>query len=357
MSLARRIAPYPWQTLERVPRAVPRRSRDLRRQVERAASLAELGQALGALVGSEVSIALRDVRPAELLRHRHPCRVGFVTASGTCEIVVELEVPLATALLARLLGRSVALGPTGAPLDPALAGALGALGVEAARRSGAREPLRAVPAASTSGAAIAAVATVVLDGRPYEACAIGTISATPTEPPNLQELGELPLALRLVVGLSSSDRHELAALGPGDAWLADAGWWIDQALAGRAVLAAPGGEAGIAVELQRGGAMVVRGFERIATEVESMMQENGDSLSNVALDAPLVVRVELGAVSMTAREWAELRPGDVIETGRRVAEPVTLRVAGQAIARGELVDVEGELGVRIREMFGRGEGA
>jgi flagellar motor switch protein FliM len=47
----------------------------------------------------------------------------------------------------------------------------------------------------------------------------------------------------------------------------------------------------------------------------------------------------------------------VIETGRRIAEPVTLRVAGQVVARGELVDVEGELGVRIRELFGRAEGA
>jgi type III secretion system YscQ/HrcQ family protein len=357
MSAARRTAPYPWQTLERVPRAVARRSTDLRRRLERAISLSRLGAALGELVGSDVSIALRDLRPAETLRQRHPCRVAFVTASGGCEIVVELEMPLATALLARLLGRSVSLGPSGVPLDPALSGALGALGVEAARRSGAGEPLRAVAGATPPSGAIAAVATVLLDGRPYEACAIGTTSAAPIDPPELRDLGDLALELRLVVGLASSDPRSLASLQPGDAWLAEAGWWIDRTLGGRALLAAPGGEGGVAVELRRDGAMVVGGFERIATEVETMTEDIGDPLPNVALDAPLVVRVELGAVSMTARQWAELRPGDVIETGRRIAEPVTLRVAGQVVARGELVDVEGELGVRIRELFGRAEGA
>jgi flagellar motor switch/type III secretory pathway protein FliN len=74
------------------------------------------------------------------------------------------------------------------------------------------------------------------------------------------------------------------------------------------------------------------------------------SLKETVLDTPLVVRVEIGTVTLLAREWAELQPGDVIETGRHLAEPVVLRVAGQEVAKGELVNVEGELGVRIREI-------
>ena len=65
---------------------------------------------------------------------------------------------------------------------------------------------------------------------------------------------------------------------------------------------------------------------------------------------PLVVRVEVGVLRMLVRDWLRLRPGDVIQTGHRIAEPVVLRVAGQEIGRGELVNVEGELGVRIREL-------
>ena len=64
-------------------------------------------------------------------------------------------------------------------------------------------------------------------------------------------------------------------------------------------------------------------------------------------DAPVVVRVELGSVEMKAREWAELAPGDVVALGRRVGDPAILRVGGVELARGELVQVDGEYGVRI----------
>jgi type III secretion system YscQ/HrcQ family protein len=201
-------------------------------------------------------------------------------------------------------------------------------------------------------------ATLVLDGRPYDLHATAQIPPTlPDLAPSLAELGDVPIALGLVVAAAALDRAEHAALGPGDAWLAGAGWWINRELCGRAVLAAPDAENGISVELLPGGGMVVRGRERIALEVDTMSEEMSEAVGDAALDAPLVVRVELGSVSMTAREWARLRPGDVIEIGQRIAEPVTLRIAGRAVARGELVDVEGELGVRVRELVSAGEGA
>ena len=144
---------------------------------------------------------------------------------------------------------------------------------------------------------------------------------------------------------------DLAGLEAGDAWLPGAGWWIDPELTGSGALCAPASEAGIGVDLAPGQKIVVRG-DRVTvpadTEETSM---NREETADVVLDAPLVVRVELGAVSMTARDWATLGPGDVIEVGRRVAEPVVLRVAGREVARGELVNVEGELGVRIRELI------
>jgi flagellar motor switch/type III secretory pathway protein FliN len=81
------------------------------------------------------------------------------------------------------------------------------------------------------------------------------------------------------------------------------------------------------------------------------MADPDPSLENLVAEAPVVVRLELCTVSLNAGEVAALRPGDVIETGSRLGQPVVLRVAGRAIARGDLVDVEGELGVRIRELL------
>jgi flagellar motor switch protein FliM len=78
-------------------------------------------------------------------------------------------------------------------------------------------------------------------------------------------------------------------------------------------------------------------------------QDDRAAIQDAVLEAPVVVRVELGSVTMTAREWSALRAGDVIAVGRRVSEPVILRIAGMEVARGELVDIEGELGVRIRD--------
>jgi flagellar motor switch/type III secretory pathway protein FliN len=83
------------------------------------------------------------------------------------------------------------------------------------------------------------------------------------------------------------------------------------------------------------------------------MGDTDDTLREIALEADVVVRVEVGSVTLTAREWAELGPGDVIETGVRLTEPVVLRVAGREVARGELVNVDGELGVKISEILGR----
>ena len=64
-------------------------------------------------------------------------------------------------------------------------------------------------------------------------------------------------------------------------------------------------------------------------------------------DVPVVVRVEVGSVQLAAKRWSELLPGDTLTLAQRVGAPVTLRVSGVEVAHGELVQVEGELGVRI----------
>ncbi len=60
---------------------------------------------------------------------------------------------------------------------------------------------------------------------------------------------------------------------------------------------------------------------------------------------------ELGRVSMSGRDLVELRPGAVITAGRPLSGPVDLTVGGRLVARGELVDVEGEIGVRVTQLM------
>jgi flagellar motor switch/type III secretory pathway protein FliN len=85
-------------------------------------------------------------------------------------------------------------------------------------------------------------------------------------------------------------------------------------------------------------------------------QPKSDALVEAVGEVPVVVRVEIGVAEMRAREWAELGRGDVIALGRKIGEPVTLRVGGVTVARGELVEIEGEIGVRILGRADRPEG-
>ncbi len=62
---------------------------------------------------------------------------------------------------------------------------------------------------------------------------------------------------------------------------------------------------------------------------------------------PVVLRVEIGSVRMTLGELSRLSAGTVLELKKNVSAPVDLVVEDLSIGCGELVDVEGELGVRV----------
>lgn len=72
---------------------------------------------------------------------------------------------------------------------------------------------------------------------------------------------------------------------------------------------------------------------------------------------PVTLHVELARLSLTLGELETLQPGHVLRLAKSVGETVTLSANGQPIAEGEVVDVEGELGVRLVRLLGVGHGA
>lgn len=66
------------------------------------------------------------------------------------------------------------------------------------------------------------------------------------------------------------------------------------------------------------------------------------------VDLPLVVR--FGRAVLPLRNIAELSPGAVVDMGRTPDEPVELLVGERLVARGEVVIVGGNYGVRITEI-------
>ncbi len=64
-------------------------------------------------------------------------------------------------------------------------------------------------------------------------------------------------------------------------------------------------------------------------------------------EAHVELTVALGTTRLSLREISELSIGQVVQLGRPLAGPFELRAAGRVVGRGELVDVDGELAVRI----------
>ena len=65
------------------------------------------------------------------------------------------------------------------------------------------------------------------------------------------------------------------------------------------------------------------------------------------LDLPVEIAVRLGSARLTIAEIAALAPGAVVELDRAVGDPVDVLVNDRLVARGELVVVEGRVGVTI----------
>lgn len=68
------------------------------------------------------------------------------------------------------------------------------------------------------------------------------------------------------------------------------------------------------------------------------------------LDVPVELTVEIGRTTMTIRETLALGPGSVIPLDKVAGEPVDLLVNGRRIARGEVVAVDEEFGLRVTEV-------
>ena len=89
-------------------------------------------------------------------------------------------------------------------------------------------------------------------------------------------------------------------------------------------------------------------------QVEAFLDDNAEQAEGGDLlnDIPLQIAVELSRVAITAEEIISLKIGQVIDLNRVPGEPVELSVNGKIVARGELVEVEGHLGVRILSLAG-----
>jgi flagellar motor switch protein FliN/FliY len=67
-------------------------------------------------------------------------------------------------------------------------------------------------------------------------------------------------------------------------------------------------------------------------------------------DVEMEVSAELGRTRMSVRELLSLSPGAIVELDRAAGSPADLLVNGRLIAKGEVVVVDENFGIRITEI-------
>jgi len=372
-----RVRPFPWRSLQAITRAEVTALRDVRRWLAAHLRLDALALAVERIVGARVEVLIGRAQPLDQATARHALDggVGVVIVSAAAPdarngALIEAEGALAATVVARALGRpapwiaNAAAGPS-----EGIAGAFAAVVLAAARRAHAGIALRVLEAgpalalesdiANVDSEVLALSLTVLVADEAFAARLVvsrsaGLSCAPPTwDARTLVALGSAPLAVPIVACATWVTPEELAFLRPGDAVVphrCPIARGDNGATLGPVLLAPPSSELGLVAQLCEDGRLVLgAGLEPVVARETQMGPDEKNAVIATIGQVPVVMRVEIGEALMTAREWASLEPGDVVSLGRRVGEHVLLRVGGVPMARGELVDLEGELAVRIVE--------
>jgi type III secretion protein Q len=156
----------------------------------------------------------------------------------------------------------------------------------------------------------------------------------------------LPLAARLELGRTPLTAAELDSLEAQDVVLVREHRW---------------GEGLVAVTISRD----LRYAARLADDALTFLAREAAALSEEAdQKAPetglseveqvtVAVTFDLGQLELAIGELRRITEGYVLNLQRPLEGAVTLRVGGRLIGHGELVDIEGSLGVRVIEIFPR----
>ena len=293
--------------------------------------------------GSATVLALADGLPDNFLPGVAPGLFG------------SLPPVLLAAGLEAWLGRALEGFGRGAALPPLVLEEVG-VGEKAADRTGDR------PGFLLSRAGESAALRGVLAFSPEAAPLLETLAAAIVPDP-AAEPGDCPLTARLEVGTMTLTPAELRSLCPGDILFPDD--YFPKSLGGpRLGLNLAGGGRLLFSGRARGRAFTLGGW-RIMNDLENDFDnpenpaettegaetsESGETLPDEVVDGLAVpVLLELDSMALSLADIRALKPGYVLETKKGLDSPVTIRAAGRVVGTGELLDVAGRVGVRIKK--------
>jgi type III secretion system YscQ/HrcQ family protein len=286
--------------------------------------------ALGRLLETEVRVSARAL-PAAPAAAAGCVRVGLALAAFPAGAAIEVEVALVAGLLDLLAGGDggVTAATALTPVESAALELFALAAIDGARHAVpeldarlAPRLVRAVPDAGTGAACVEAeVAAAEVRGRVRVLLPPRAVRAlrdpAPAPAPGIS------VAASLRAGAATLAPEELDALAPGDVVL------LDGPPGDRHALVLPGG------------------FRATGRLEETAFHVEETSMPDRLPEIPVTLEVELARFPVTLADLARLEPGAVLTLPIDRRGLVTLRAGEHPVARGELVDVDGAVGVRI----------
>lgn len=156
------------------------------------------------------------------------------------------------------------------------------------------------------------------------------------------DLAPLPVPLRLELGFADFALEELAGLAPHDLIFPDE-------CAVRLDDAAPeitlrlGGRLGCKARLEGDRLIVTQTLSAIMSDVQSSQTLDAESFDQI----PVRLTFDLGERSVTLAELRALAPGHAFDLGRDPRHAVIIRANGRPVGEGELVEIDGRIGVAV----------
>lgn len=93
----------------------------------------------------------------------------------------------------------------------------------------------------------------------------------------------------------------------------------------------------------------------VPAEVAQALTSSRGRALDMLLDVELPVSVSFGRAQLLLKDVIKLTTGSIVELNRSISEPVDVIVNNCVIARGEVVVIEGNFGVRVQQVVSRQE--
>ncbi len=87
----------------------------------------------------------------------------------------------------------------------------------------------------------------------------------------------------------------------------------------------------------------------------TLKKEGGLNKLELIYDVSLQITVELGRTEKTLQEILEIGPGSIVGLDKLAGEPLDILVNGKLLARGEVIVIDENYGVRIKEVVDSSE--